>query len=121
MAKKVGGRPLGRGLLSPATRQALPRRPRPDALTPPGRPSEPPHAPDLLLPRPPSSVAPGQRVAGGATDARAGRPGHQRHDPPVGALAGARELGAHGEQSEDLPAPVQQLGAAGAPGAKLDL
>lgn len=107
---------FGRGLLS-----ELHASPRPDALTPILRPSEPPHAADLLLPRPLSSVAPGQRVAGGTNDARAGRPGHQRHDPPAAALGGARELGAQRAPPEDLPGRVQPAGAAGAPGAAREL
>lgn len=66
-------------------------------------------------------MAPGQRVAGGTDDARAGRPGHQRHDHAAAALGGARELGAHRGTPEDLPERVPDDGAAGAPGAALDL
>lgn len=114
-AEKVGGQPLGRGLLSPATRGPVPRQQGTNALTSATRPSEPLHATDLLLPRLQPSVAPRQRVARGSSDTRAERPGLQHHDPPAAPLAGARELGPHGKKSAAVPAGLPRPGAAGAP------
>ena len=85
--------------------------PEPDALISAPRPVGPPHDPGLLLPQPLSSVAPGQRDAGGGPDARAGRPRPQCLDPTAAALAGARQLGTHEDIPESLPGGVRGLGA----------
>ena len=121
--KDQGGGRLtsGWGVIISSCTLTLPRRPGPDALAPAPRPVGPPHDPGLLLPQPLSSVAPGQRDAGGGPDARAGRPRPQRLDPTAAALAGARQLGTHEEIPESLPGRVRGPGAGGAPGAGRDL
>lgn len=68
----------------------------------------------FICSRSPTSVTPitcGTRATRrwGTPDTRAGRPRHQRHDPPAAALAGARELGAHAEWPAGLPARVHGL------------
>lgn len=122
----MGGRLLETGLLTPAPRRPIPRQhlsgqPGTNALPSAPRCSELPHAPDLLLPRPWSSVVPRQRVAGGAADALAGRPGLQHHDSSAAPLAGAPELGAHRGKRAALPEQLPKHSAASTPGAGRDL